>query len=911
VPDFLANAGGVRVSYFEWEQNIRNERWTEDEVNRKLEESMKSAFDMVYLVSRDKDVTMRQAAYVVAVNKVLLDMQGRAPPSSPANPHEAVVAQVRSVVPYLPILNDPSIFERLTQPDRDLHGSFGLPLDDGTAETVQYGRFQHNLNAGPAKGGIRFAETVTKEEEIALALWMTYKNALIGNPYGGGKGGIRFGKSPKSYSSAELERASRLYIRHLLKDDPTAVGPRTDVPAPDMNTSPREMAWMMDEFIRFRLERDMISDAKMDAELRKRFGLAPGFTRSNLDALSLLYLEKKDDASYNPLYEAYLEIWNDNPDIVPEELAFITGKPVEVITRGGRTVRAGGSLGRTAATGLGVTFIAEKAVETFLKKPFNETTFVVQGFGNVGSYAALEIHRRGGVVTAIADFDGGGIVHNPDGIDVEALFEHFEARKKEWEAHKRRVEAAKGDLRSLPRREFFAGFEQHGLALYAWDSRDILTDFEADVLVPAAIGSLRQKDGTEKNVINGENAGSLKFKVIVEGANGPTSPEADAVLRERGVVAVPDFLANAGGVRVSYFEWEQNIRNERWTEDEVNRKLEESMKSAFDRVHSVASEKGVTMRQAAYIVSIKKVLFDMLGRGPPKSGSPLVRIGGSLAAAAVTSFVAAGEAFAQGTGAAASAGTSWDAVVAVGLIVIGLSFAVWRWGPAWLARVSGAWRDRRGAQAADSPRGMDADQVRAAIGYVEPSAQSLVTFAVDRGVATITLNRPDKLNSVTFPMLRRMRELVDEAASRDDVRVVLFRGAGKAFNAGADIKAIMNDIVAGKPELADELYRFEYDLYRDLARLHRTKPVVTVAHGVTMGSGLGLAMTGLIVATKDAKFAMPETKLGFFPDVGATYLLPKRVGRATAKYLGFTSRVLGGAEAARYGLADIYTSAHT
>lgn len=373
----------------------------------------------------------------------------------------------------------------LSVPERILQVNLPVKLDDGTTRVFNGYRVIHSTVLGPSKGGIRYAPFVDIDEVTALAGWMSLKCALVGLPYGGAKGGIAL--NPKVRSEDELERITRAYTR-ALKD---TLGEGSDVPAPDMGTGPREMAWIFHEYSRTK-------------------GYAPGV---------------------------------------------VTGKPVDL----------GGSMGRIQATGWGVMRAAMQALEKLEMKP-EETTVAIQGFGNVGSWAAKFLKDEGLKIVAISDHTGG--YTNKDGINVSEAIKY---------------------LRSNGSLEGYAGAQKI--------TNDELLTMKVDMLVPAAI----------ENVITERNAADIQAKIIVEGANGPISSGADQILDENGILIIPDILANAGGVTVSYFEWVQNRRGHYWTEEEIRDKTYPVLYNAFERIWNAHKKHGCTMRLAAYVVAIKRL----------------------------------------------------------------------------------------------------------------------------------------------------------------------------------------------------------------------------------------------------------------------------------------------------------------
>lgn len=377
--------------------------------------------------------------------------------------------------------------ERCKWPKRLLTVSIPIKLDSGETQVLFGYRVQHQLSRGPVKGGLRFHPNTDLGEVAALAMWMNWKCALMGLPFGGGKGGVAC--DPRAMSSSELENLTRRYTTEMLP----FIGPETDVMAPDMGTNAQVMAWMLD---------------------------------------------------VHATHNGHLE-----PGVV-------TGKPVNLQ----------GSEGREAATGHGVAFLATRALSKCRLNP-DESTAIVQGFGNVGYYAALTLSRFGVKIIGLSDVSGA--IYDPEGIDLRAVKEHIDAQ---------------GGMK---------GFQ----GAPAIDPELLLVQ-ECDVLVPAAVD----------RVITEHNAGQLKCKILAEAANGPTTPEADAILEQRGdIFLIPDILCNAGGVTVSYFEWVQNIQRFQWSEQEVLSKLDTMMSKAFDRVLSFATWKKIPHRLAALALGIQEV----------------------------------------------------------------------------------------------------------------------------------------------------------------------------------------------------------------------------------------------------------------------------------------------------------------
>lgn len=403
---------------------------------------------------------------------------------SEQNPYANALVQYEKALSHLDI--DPGIAARLRYPERELRVNFRVKMDDGSIHTFAGYRVQHSQARGPTKGGIRYSPHVDLDEVRALAMWMTWKTAVVDIPYGGAKGGIEC--DPRELSPLELERLTRRYAAEVS----ILIGDDSDIPAPDVNTNPQIMAWIMDTV-----------------------SMQQGHT----------------------------------------ELGVVTGKPVEV----------GGSLGRFAATGRGVVYTACEALKV-REMPIEGATTVVQGFGNVGSMAAQFMHDSGAKVVAVGDVYGG--IYNPTGLDIDALRQHVE-REGTVAAFPDSTQVSNSELLALP----------------------------CDVLIPAAI----------ENQITAENAKDVQARIIVEGANGPTTPAADDILRDRGVFVVPDILANAGGVTVSYFEWVQDLQSYFWSEEEINRRLERIMVRSFYDVLNLSQSRGVDMRTGALILAVQRV----------------------------------------------------------------------------------------------------------------------------------------------------------------------------------------------------------------------------------------------------------------------------------------------------------------
>jgi len=400
------------------------------------------------------------------------------------NPFEAMMSRFDRAAVLLDL--DPGIYQVLRHPEKQLTVSVPVMMDSGEVRVFTGHRVLYNTSRGPAKGGIRFDLNVTLDEVTALAAWMTWKCAVVNLPFGGAKGGVVC--DPLQMSVGELERLTRRYTAGIIN----TLGPDSDVPAPDVNTNERVMAWIMDTY-----------------SMHARHTVT----------------------------------------------AVVTGKPVEM----------GGSLGRREATGRGCMHVTKQALE-HLGMPVAGATVAVQGFGNVGSVAAALLAGEGCRIVAVSDRTGG--VHNAAGLDVTAAVEYV-----------RRHKTLEG----------FAG----GDAV----TNDELLELGVDVLLPAAL----------ENVITSRNAARVKARVICEGANGPTSAAADAILEEKGIFVIPDILANAGGVTVSYFEWVQDRGGYFWPEETVNSRLQEIMCRSFSDVLELSRLHKVNMRTAAYMLAISRV----------------------------------------------------------------------------------------------------------------------------------------------------------------------------------------------------------------------------------------------------------------------------------------------------------------
>ncbi|MCR8642667.1 Glu/Leu/Phe/Val dehydrogenase [Paenibacillus sp. N1-5-1-14] len=407
------------------------------------------------------------------------------------NPFEIAQKQIDTASA---LLNLPqSAIDILKRPKRVLTVNFPVKMDDGSVRVFEGYRSQHNNAIGPTKGGIRFHPDVTLDEVKALSMWMSFKCGVVGLPYGGGKGGVIC--DPHDFSKGELERVSRGFMEAIAD----IVGPETDIPAPDVYTTPQIMGWMMDTYSRLK-------------------GVhSPGV---------------------------------------------ITGKPLIL----------GGSKGRNEATARGCVYTIIEALKEVGREPAGATV-AVQGFGNAGRIAANLLAELGCKVVAVSDSKGG--IYNPAGLDVEAI----------------------GQLKDT------ASILDYGKE-YHITNHDLL-ELEVDILIPAAL----------ENVITLSNADNIKAKIVAEAANGPTTPDADKILFGKGIVVIPDILANAGGVSVSYFEWVQNLMNFYWSEEEVNEKLGVKMVSSYQAVSKLANEYSTDLRTAAYMISLKRITEAMQARG--------------------------------------------------------------------------------------------------------------------------------------------------------------------------------------------------------------------------------------------------------------------------------------------------------
>jgi len=416
-----------------------------------------------------------------------------ASPRKHASAFAVAQAQLDEVAATMGLSDDERLYLRTCQRELTVH--FPVKMDDGHQRIFTGFRVQHNMTKGPTKGGIRYHQDVTIDECRALAMWMTWKCALMNLPYGGAKGGVIV--DPKTLSQRELEKMTRRYATEVS----VIMGPERDIPAPDVGTNAQVMAWIMDTYSMHR-----------------------GYS-------------------------------------IP---AVVTGKPVSV----------GGTVGREYATGLGVTYITRAVLKQQRGQTLEDVPVAVQGFGNVGSWTARAMHERGARIVAISDVYGG--VYNEQGLDLRMLQRHL---------------ASTGSVRD------FAGGDNL--------TNEELLELDVEVLVPAAM----------EGQITAANADRIKARIVAEGANGPTTPEADKILRDKGTVVIPDILCNSGGVVVSYFEWVQGLQSFFWDESEVRHSMERLLLDNLDAVISVTQRKKMDLRSAAYSIAISRILEAAALRG--------------------------------------------------------------------------------------------------------------------------------------------------------------------------------------------------------------------------------------------------------------------------------------------------------
>ena len=400
------------------------------------------------------------------------------------NPFELAQAQLRRVGETFAV--DPNLIRILSQCKKGVEVSVPMHMDDGSVHAFQGYRVVHNMTRGPAKGGIRYHPAVTQDEVKALAMWMTWKCALMGLPFGGAKGGVIC--DPKLLSLGEKERLTRRYTTEIINE----IGPEKDIPAPDVGTDAQVMAWIFDTY---------------------------------------------------------------SMNVGHSVLGVVTGKPLSV----------GGSVGRDGATARGSLYCIRTALQKQGSR-LHDTRIAIQGFGNVGSHLASLLSDEGVRVIAVSDSRGG--IHNPYGLDVPAAIAY---------------KAEHGVLEGFPGADAITNEE--------------LIEIDCDVLTPCAL----------EQVITAENAPRIRAKMICEGANGPTTPEADEILEDRGILVLPDVLANAGGVVVSYFEWVQGLQEYFWKEYEVHAKLNDIVVRAFEETWSTRERHATSMRMAAYGIAVQRV----------------------------------------------------------------------------------------------------------------------------------------------------------------------------------------------------------------------------------------------------------------------------------------------------------------
>ncbi len=414
------------------------------------------------------------------------------------NPHthsayHTALEQYSRATQHLDINDD--VIEFMRYPRREFTVNFPVRRDDGSMEMFTGYRVHHSTVLGPSKGGIRYSSAVTLDEVRALAMWMTWKCALVNIPYGGAKGGVVV--EPKTLSMRELENLTRRYASELIP----LISPHSDIPAPDMGTNSQVMAWMMDTY-----------------------SMTVGYS-------------------------------------VP---AIVTGKPINI----------GGSEGRTEATGRGVIITMMEALKQHRQASRSQISIAIQGFGNVGSNAAIHAYEMGFNVVAVSDINGG--IYNANGLDIPHVLAHVQQN---------------GTLAGFPDADSVTNEE--------------LLVVPCDVLIPAAM----------ENQITEDNAYKVQASLIVEGANGPTTPEGDDILNDRGIVVVPDILANAGGVIVSYFEWVQDLQAFSWDKEEVFRQLQHILVRAYDETQSMSDKHHVDLRMAAQMKAIERVAGALQVRG--------------------------------------------------------------------------------------------------------------------------------------------------------------------------------------------------------------------------------------------------------------------------------------------------------
>jgi glutamate dehydrogenase (NAD(P)+) len=419
------------------------------------------------------------------------------PPTPDEHPHasayEVAQHQLASVAEFMQLPEEMRAY--LSVPKRDLIVHFPVEMDDGSMRIFEGFRVHHNMTKGPTKGGIRYHPGVTLDECRALAMWMTWKCALMDLPYGGAKGGVIV--DPSELSQRELEKLTRRYATEIS----LFIGPERDIPAPDVGTNAQVMAWIMDTY-----------------SMHKGYSIP----------------------------------------------AVITGKPVSI----------GGTVGRESATGLGVTYVTRAVLRQCLDRSMEDMSVAIQGFGNVGSWTARSMHERGARIVAVSDKFGA--IYNSNSLDLRLLTRHV---------------AETGSVVGFAQAEALTNSE--------------LLELEVDVLVPAAM----------EGQLTRQNADRVRAKVVAEGANGPTTPEADAILESKGILVIPDILCNAGGVVVSYFEWVQSLQSFFWDEGEVRRQMERKLLNNLDVVIRTSNQRRCSLRMAAYVIAVERVTEAIQLRG--------------------------------------------------------------------------------------------------------------------------------------------------------------------------------------------------------------------------------------------------------------------------------------------------------
>ena len=423
---------------------------------------------------------------IVVANEIGPSEEYKKPQKAIRNPFEMAKQQIDIVAKEMRL--DENITKYLKRVERSLIVSIPVIMDNGELEVFEGYRVQHSTVRGPGKGGIRFSPNVCLDEVKALATWMTWKNSLLNLPLGGAKGGVCV--DPRKLSLAELERLTRRYTAEIIN----VIGPDIDIPAPDVGTDKRIMAWIMD-----------------------------------------VYSMQKGRS-------------------VP---GVVTGKPIEI----------GGSVGRESATGMGLYYVLD-ALYKKMNLGLKGSSIVVQGFGNVGGTIAKILYEKGAKIIAISDISGG--LYDNEGLNINKL--------SGW----------------VDQNHLLKDYREEN---YKFIPNDKLLNIDCDVLIPAAI----------ENQITLDNADNINCGIILEGANGPTTPEADKILKERGIIVVPDILANAGGVCVSYFEYIQDIHSYFWKLDRINHELESIMVNTFSEVYDLSLKKNTTLRTAAYMIAVSRL----------------------------------------------------------------------------------------------------------------------------------------------------------------------------------------------------------------------------------------------------------------------------------------------------------------